>query len=155
MMVRVIGIWAGSNDPGDRRRALPPASAAESGDCIAMRILVVDDDRSILATVQEILVAEGYDVRAAGGGAEAVSIARSWAPTLVLLDMRMPGVDGWAVARAMRGFAAGVPIVVMTAAENAARWADEISADGYLAKPFQLDDLLRCIERFRDGRREN
>ena len=154
-MMSVVGVWAGSNDAGDRRDQRPPASAGETGDRIRTRVLVVDDDASILATVEEILLAEGYEVMTAAGGAQAVSLARSWRPTLVLLDMRMPGVDGWAVARELRASGAGVPIVVMTAAENAARWADEIAADGYLAKPFHLDDLLRCIERFREGRPQN
>ena len=155
MMLNVVGAWAGTNDPGDRRGQRPPASPAEAGERMTSRILIIDDDPSILATVQDILLSEGYDVMIATGGAAGISLARSWSPTLVLLDMRMPGVDGWAVAHALRSFAAGVPIVVMTAAENAARWADEIAADGYLAKPFHLDDLLQCVERFREGRRQN
>jgi CheY-like chemotaxis protein len=153
--LHVTAIWLGSDDPSDPRRARPAEGAAESGDRVSTRVLVVDDDPSILATVHEILVAEGYDVVAASGGAEAIALSRTWRPTLVLLDMRMPVVDGWAVARAMREIAPGVPIVVMTAAENAKRWAEEIAAEGYLAKPFQLDDLLRCVERFRGGQRSN
>ena len=67
-------------------------------------------------------------------------------PTLVLLDMRMPFVDGWAVARSMRESGSKVPIIVMTAAESSERWADEIGAAGHLAKPFGLDELISCIE---------
>jgi DNA-binding response OmpR family regulator len=62
--------------------------------------------------------------------------------------MRMRGVDGWAVARDVRSFSDDIPIVVMSAAENAGRWAEEIGANGYLAKPFQLDELLTCVQRF-------
>jgi len=68
----------------------------------------------------------------------------------------MPVMDGWAVARALRGQGITVPIIVMTAAESARRWADEVGAEGYLAKPFGLDDLLATVERFRaSGGRAN
>jgi CheY-like chemotaxis protein len=155
-MMDLVGVWAGSNDAGDRRGARPDVGAAKSGDPVATRVLVVDDDPSILATVRDILLAEGYEVEAAGTGAQAISLVQTWRPALVLLDMRMPVMDGWAVARAIRALTSDLPIVVMTAAENAARWAEEIAADGYLAKPFQLDDLLRCVARFgREGRPQN
>jgi CheY-like chemotaxis protein len=61
--------------------------------------------------------------------------------------MRMPLMDGWTVARKMRELGARVPIVVMTAAENAKKWADEIGAAGHIAKPFVLDDLIAVVER--------
>jgi CheY-like chemotaxis protein len=69
--------------------------------------------------------------------------------------MRMPIMDGWAVARAMRESGSRVPIVVMTAAESAKRWADEIGAAGHLAKPFGLDDLLTCVEQHSTRERKN
>jgi len=99
--------------------------------------------------VTAILSSEGYLVAAANGGEEALAMLRSWHPTLVLLDMRMPIMDGWAVARALRAQGLSIPIVVMTAAESAKRWADEVGAEGYLAKPFGLDELLTIVERFR------
>ena len=124
-------------------------------DRAAARVLVVDDDASILGTVSAILTAEGYQVVGANGGQEAMALLGTWHPTLVLLDMRMPVMDGWAVARAMREAGSKVPIVVMTAAENARRWADEIGAAGHLAKPFGLDELLRCVEEHGSGKRQN
>jgi two-component system response regulator MprA len=66
--------------------------------------------------------------------------------------MRMPVMDGWAVARAMRESGSRVPIIVMTAAESAKKWADEIGAAGHLAKPFLLDELIDCVERYASGR---
>ena len=86
---------------------------------------------------------------AAGGGARRRSRRRSCKRPLVILDMRMPVMDGWAVARALRGQGIDVPIIVMTAAESAKRWADEVGAEGYLSKPFGLDELLAAVERFR------
>jgi DNA-binding response OmpR family regulator len=116
---------------------------------------VVDDDPSILDTVTSILSGEGFEVMAAGGGQDALLLVHSWHPTLVLLDMRMPVMDGWAVARAMQEAGSKVPIVVMTAAESAKRWADEIGAAGHLAKPFGLDELLECVEEHSRPRRKN
>ena len=110
------------------------------------RVLVVDDDPSIVAVVSEILRAEGHDVVTAANGAEALVLVDD--SSLILLDMRMPVLDGWGFARAFRATGKRMPIVVMTAAENARRWADEIGADGYLAKPFELDTLISTVERF-------
>jgi CheY-like chemotaxis protein len=112
-------------------------------------VLVVDDDASILDTVTAILSGEGYDVVSAASGQEALDAVARKQPLLILLDMRMPIMDGWAVARALRAQGNSVPIVVMTAAESAQRWADEVGAEGFLAKPFGLDELLTIVERFR------
>ena len=110
-------------------------------------ILVVDDDPSIRATVSEILELEGYPVETAADGAEALQAVERVRPALVLLDMRMPVLDGWGFARALRERGVELPIVVMTAAQNARTWAAEIRAAGYLAKPFDLLDLLTTVER--------
>jgi len=85
----------------------------------------------------------------ASTGSQVLPLVRRLRPDVVLLDMRMPVMDGWAVARALREQGIKVPIVVMTAAESAKRWADEVGAEGYLAKPFGLDELLGTVERFR------
>ncbi len=113
----------------------------------APTILVVDDDPSIRGLVAEMLDLEGYPVHTAANGAEALAAVEQEQPALVLLDMRMPVMDGWAFARETRRRGLALSILVMTAAQNARRWADEISADGYLAKPFDLDDLLRTVGR--------
>jgi CheY-like chemotaxis protein len=112
-------------------------------------ILVVDDDPSILATVSEILDLEGYPVATAINGAEALRKVEELEPSLVLLDMRMPVLDGWAFARAVAERKLHLPILVMTAAQNARRWAEEIGAAGYVAKPFELVELLDAVERLR------
>ena len=112
-------------------------------------ILVVDDDPSILATVSEILEFEGYAVATASNGAEALEQIERRPPSLVLLDMRMPVLDGWGVARHLSEQGKRLPIVVMTAAQDARRWAEEIGAAGYVAKPFDLTDLLDKVERLR------
>ena len=110
-------------------------------------ILVVDDDLSIRHTVSEILEMEGYAVKTASDGAEALAMVERARPALVLLDMRMPVMDGWGFAREIRARGLHLSILVMTAAQDARNWAQEIGADGYLAKPFELMDLLNAVER--------
>ena len=151
----MIEAWAGfGGGSGDRATRLG-SSANKSGERAGSRVLVVDDDASILDTVTSILSSEGFQVMAASGGQQALSMLHSWHPTLVLLDMRMPIMDGWAVARAMQEAGSKVPIIVMTAAESAKRWADEIGAAGHLAKPFGLDELLDCVEEHTGRDRKN
>ncbi|MEA2642374.1 MAG: hypothetical protein QOF51_3768 [Chloroflexota bacterium] len=111
------------------------------------QILVVDDDPTILAVVSEILELEGYRVETATNGAEALQVLDRAAPSLVLLDMRMPVLDGWGFAEQIKDRVAKPKIAVMTAAQDAQGWAKEIGADGYLAKPFEIDDLVNVVER--------
>jgi CheY-like chemotaxis protein len=111
------------------------------------QILVVDDDEIILAAVSGILAQEGFHVDTATNGSEALECVERTHPDVVLLDMRMPVLDGWAFARALRERDIDLKIVVMTAAQDARRWADEIGARAYLAKPFDLDDLIAIVER--------
>ncbi len=97
--------------------------------------------------VSDVFDLEGYPVITAANGVEALSAMEDASPCLVLLDMRMPVMDGWGFARAAaeRGFK--VPLLVMTAAENAKTWSDEIRADGFVAKPFDLNDLVSAVQR--------
>jgi CheY-like chemotaxis protein len=118
---------------------------------ISAPILVVDDDPSIRDTVTAILESEGYPVATAVNGEEALRTLESDPPSLVLLDMRMPVMDGWTFVRSLRERGVAPPIVVMTAAQDAHRWASEIGAAGYLPKPFDLLKLLTVVERFRAG----
>ncbi|MBA2449972.1 MAG: response regulator [Chloroflexi bacterium] len=119
------------------------------------RILVVDDDEGIGEFVGLALSDEGYEVATALHGAVALEVIGRQAPDVILLDMRMPIMDGWEFARRYRERPGPhAPIVVMTAARDAATRASEIEADGVLAKPFDLDALLEIVARFtpRPGR---
>lgn len=112
-------------------------------------ILVVDDDPGILSAVSDVLATEGYPVETAINGVAALEALERVSPALILLDMRMPVMDGWSFARTLRERGLRVPILVMTAAANAAGWASEIDAAGYLAKPFDIGDLLEAVGRLR------
>lgn len=117
--------------------------------------MVVDDDPSILAMVAEILRLEGYQVETATNGLEALQVIERRRPSLIVLDMRMPVMDGWGFARELRQRGQNAPILVMTAAQNAQRWAEEIGAQGYVAKPFELTDLLASVERLKASSARN
>jgi len=112
-------------------------------------ILVVDDDPNILDVVSELLDMEGYQVTTATNGAEALARIEEKTPALVLLDMRMPVLDGWGFAKEMKARGLRLPILVMTAAQNARSWAEEIGAQGYVSKPFEVPALLAAVERLR------
>lgn len=112
----------------------------------ARPILVVDDDPSIRDLIAMALADQGYDVEAAPHGAAALEIVGHTLPSIILLDMRMPVMDGWEFARAYRSKPGPhAPIIVLTAARDAGQRAREIRADGFLGKPFDLDDLLSLV----------
>lgn len=111
------------------------------------RILVVDDDAAIRDVVAEVLEDEGYQVEKAASGAEALVAIETQKPDLVVLDMRMPVMNGWEFAEELAGRRDNaVPILVMTAAVDAAQRAQEIGAAGTLSKPFDLVALLEMVE---------
>jgi two-component system response regulator MprA len=110
-------------------------------------VLIIDDDASIRAMVADLLEFEGYNVATAANGLEGLALVRQLRPSLVLLDMRMPTLDGWGFAEALEEQNNRPPIVVMTAARNARLWAEEIDAAGYVSKPFDVHELLDRIER--------
>jgi len=119
-------------------------------------ILVVDDDEAIRTVVSLVLSDEGYDVVTAEHGRAALDRLATVQPDLILLDMRMPIMDGWELARAYRS--APEPrasIVVLTAAHDAASRAAQIEAAGYLAKPFGLDDLLAVVSKHLHNQRSH
>ena len=110
------------------------------------RVLVVEDEPEIREFVSMVLDSQGYRVSTAANGARALEEIHREPVDLILLDMRMPVMDGWSFARAYRAaLGPHAPIVVLTAAQDAADRAAQINAEGFLGKPFDLDDLLRVV----------
>jgi DNA-binding response OmpR family regulator len=109
-------------------------------------VLVADDDPDILLLITLTLERDGYDVVAAKDGLSALAAAIARVPHLVLLDLMMPGLDGYEVTRRLRGepITKDVPIVIVTAAaeESQAARALEVGADAYMKKPFSPRELL-------------
>ena len=106
------------------------------------RILVVEDDPSIREAVVFALRAAGYVVEEASDGRAALSLLTHTPVTLIVLDMRMPIMNGWEFAQALRAQGRHIPVLVMTAAADAQRWAAEIEAEAVLSKPFEIQALL-------------
>ena len=114
-------------------------------------VLVVEDDADLAALVEMIVSDAGYAVRAARDGAEALARVEEEMPGLVLLDMRMPVMNGWEFAREFRArWGRAAPIVVVTAAEDARLRAQEVGADAWLEKPFEIEEVLAMVHRFLD-----
>ncbi|NMO18985.1 response regulator [Pyxidicoccus fallax] len=112
-------------------------------------VLVVDDDPDILEALSEILEAEGFEIRRARNGKEALERLEPEPPNLILLDLMMPVMDGWEFAQRMRQkpAVATIPIIVLSADRNVGSKAADIGAVGHLAKPFELNDLLDMVRR--------
>jgi len=112
------------------------------------RVLVVDDDRAIRGFVAEVLEDEGYEVRTAGNGCEALEVSRIWTPDLIVLDLMMPIMDGWTFRARQRGLDAlsKVPVVVTSAAASLRADRDALDPCVLLPKPFAIDDLLGAVQ---------
>lgn len=110
------------------------------------RVLVVDDEPETVKYVGANLQARGYEVRAAGDGSEALRLVEQTVPDLILLDLSMPGPDGFEVCRAVRAWA-DVPIIILTARgqEKDKVRALDLGADDYLTKPFGVEEMLARV----------
>jgi DNA-binding response OmpR family regulator len=110
------------------------------------RILVVDDEERFVRALQVNLEAKGYEVCVAYDGQSALAIADTEEPDLVMLDLRMPGMDGFEVCQRIRAFST-VPIIMLTGlTEDTAKVKGlDTGADDYLTKPFSVDELFARV----------
>ena len=123
----------------------------------AVRVLVVDDETDISETVKFCLEQEGYDVRTAVNGYEALGVTRAWLPHVVLLDVMMPGENGYRVSRlikedAERGALPATSTLLLTARklddpDREQTFSEFSKADGVLYKPFDMDELVETVRR--------
>lgn len=113
----------------------------------APRLLVVDDDADVRASLERGLRLAGFDVIGAGDGPSALRAAHESAPDAIVLDVNMPGMDGVAVVTALRAFGDDVPVCVLSARDTIEdRVAGlEAGADDYLVKPFALAELIARV----------
>jgi DNA-binding NarL/FixJ family response regulator len=116
---------------------------------MARRLLVVDDEAILLKAVAATLRAEGYEVATARSGADALVSINQTMPDLIVSDIRMPGMDGYELARILRSNArtALVPIIFLTAKGERKDRIDGFRSgvDAYLTKPFDPDELLAVV----------
>ncbi len=114
---------------------------------MAVSVLIVEDDHNIAELLQMYLEKEGYAVTQAADGGQGLSKYRAIKPDLVLLDVMMPVMDGWAVCKAIRA-EANTPIIMLTAKSET---DDKVAglrcgADDYITKPFEMKEVLARIE---------
>jgi urea transport system substrate-binding protein len=108
-------------------------------------VLVVEDEDDLRELEATCLEGADYRVVTARDGRDALDKVAIEMPDVILLDMKMPGMDGWAFAREFRSrYDCDAPIVVVTAAANALTRANEVGADGFLGKPFEISELLEA-----------
>jgi DNA-binding response OmpR family regulator len=113
------------------------------------KVLIAEDEPNIVASLEFLLAHAGYEVRVARTGDEALRLAEALVPDLLLLDVMMPGHDGFEVCRRVRGARAlaGVKIVMLTARglEEERRIGLALGANAYVTKPFSTKELLATV----------
>jgi two-component system OmpR family response regulator len=114
---------------------------------VKTKLLVVDDEANICALLAQTLRLVGFDVQTAGSGGEALAAADRFQPDLLILDVMLPDIDGFDVARKLRGSGHDMPVLFLTARHSV---EDRISgltvgADDYVTKPFSLEEVVLRI----------
>jgi CheY-like chemotaxis protein len=109
-------------------------------------VLVVDDDADMRVTIRDVLLDEGLVVDVAGDGQEAIERATEGRPSLVILDIRLPVMDGYQVADHLRQWQRSPAILAITGDGRAAHKARRVGAVAYLRKPFELEELVALVK---------
>ncbi|WP_456413403.1 response regulator [Thiolapillus sp.] len=129
----------------DRRRnfrTVPKKGAA---------VLVVDDSKTVRFALKKMLSQGGYQVLEADNGKDAIELARKHAPVLIIMDIVMPGLNGFQATRRMRKIdeTREIPIVIMSGNKEATEsfWIQRIGANDFMGKPFNRRDLFQQLER--------
>lgn len=133
---------------GQRERRSKPRAGIPQG----TTILVVDDSRTIQFTLKKMLEQDGYTVHVANDGTQAIDMAKSHDPDLILMDVIMPGINGFRATRILNNDeqTADIPIIMMSADEQAMQeyWVNKIGAKDFLNKPFVRAELFNKVEKF-------
>ncbi len=109
-------------------------------------VLIVDDEPTIRRLVQTVLELEGHQVTTADDGQQALARVGEEPPDVLVLDVRLPGIDGWEVLRRVDALQLGTRVVMLSAAPE----VDQAAGDGVaevLAKPFEIDHLVAAVDR--------
>ena len=111
------------------------------------RLLVVDDEPNIVELLAASLRFSGFEVRTAPDGRTALDVARDWRPDLVVLDVMMPGMDGFEVVRRLRSEGRLCPVLFLTARDGAEAKVQGLTlgGDDYVTKPFSLEEVVARI----------
>jgi DNA-binding response OmpR family regulator len=116
------------------------------------KILIVDDEKLILISTRIVLESVGYKVLTAASGEEAIRSAQEEVPGLILLDIMMPGIDGWETLSRLKEdpTTKEIPVIIFTAREHSRgrQLAREMGAADYFQKPFEPDELIAIVEEY-------
>ena len=112
-----------------------------------MKVLIVEDEPGIVRMVEEWLSAHGYEVASAADGEEGAKMAVEDSVGLLILDIMLPGLEGWEVLGRVRSFRPDLPVLMLTARDELQYKVDALGAgaDDYLTKPFALEELLARV----------
>jgi DNA-binding response OmpR family regulator len=140
LSLMLIGKKTGRHRVGDE-----PRQRGRGMGGMTTKILVVEDEEHVANLIHIALSIEDYQVRVAPDGPSALQIASDWAPDLVLLDVMLPGIDGFEVCRRVRQLEQGatIPIIIITAKTGIVAKTEgfEAGADDYITKPFDIAEL--------------
>ena len=116
---------------------------------MVLNILVVDDSPSDLSRLEKLLATAGYHISTAANSVSALAAVKRAKPDLILMDVNMPEMDGFAATRALRNDpeTKGIPVVLVTAKDQKAdkAWGQMLGAKGYITKPFTDDQVLSVV----------
>lgn len=113
------------------------------------RIFILDDDKDILDSIRMVLECKGYQVYTSAHAENVNSISEK-APDLILIDLWMSGADGSDICRQFKQniHTRHIPVVVVSASANIKAISEKCGADGYISKPFEINDLIAAIQRY-------
>jgi two-component system, cell cycle response regulator DivK len=120
-------------------------------------VLIVDDNPINMKLVRVLLTGEGYDVRTAGDAVEALAVLKQWHPSLILMDIQLPGIDGLELTRRLKSDPVTEQIIIIGLTAYAMKGDEEriiaAGCDGYIAKPINTRTLSRLITALIEKRR--
>ena len=116
------------------------------------KILVVDDEKDIVETLSFMMRARGYEVIEAYDGEEGMKLAKEQSPDLMILDVMMPKINGYKIARLLKYDSKykHIPIIMVTARgqDSDKLIGEETGADEYITKPFEFEEVLDCVNKY-------
>jgi CheY-like chemotaxis protein len=146
-------IWAESagEDTGTTVNVWLPSRQGDAAASRPSRVLVVDDEAAIRETLGSALELEGYECRLAANGQAALSVLDEWLADVIVLDLMMPVMDGWAFRRAQRATPAvrDVPVVIVSASPPHADRDRDLAPAATISKPFELGELFDALQDIR------
>jgi len=126
----------------DNGHGMPPSREGESA---MSRVLVIEDDLAVAALLRAVLTRSGHTVIAAASGEAGIDCLASGRPELIILDIRLPGTDGFGVLQHVRSQGPSPPVLILTAERGARARALDAGADAFLQKPFDNAELVSTV----------